>query len=121
VVDVANSLIALLFSDIKNERFIINGANLKYRDCFDRIAEGLGKSKATIKVTPFLKEIAWRIETFRSFITGRQPLITKETANSAMTDGSYSTVKIKRAINFQFTDINTTIKKYSDWFIEDLK
>ena len=121
VVDVANSLIALLLSDIKNERFIVNGANLKYRDCFDRIAEGLGKSKATIKVTPFLKEIAWRIETFRSFITGRKPLITKETANSAMTDGSYSTAKIKSAINFQFTDINNTIKKYCDWFIEDLK
>jgi nucleoside-diphosphate-sugar epimerase len=121
VVDVVNSLVALLFSDIKNERFIINGANLKYRDCFDRIAEGLGKSKATIKVTPFLKEIAWRIETFRSFITGRKPLITKETANSAMMDGFYSTAKIKSAINFQFTDINTTIKKYCDWFIEDLK
>ena len=37
-VDVAESLIQLLFSNIRNERFIINGANLKYRDCFDRIA-----------------------------------------------------------------------------------
>ena len=57
VSDVAESIIQLLFSDIKNERFIVSGANLKYRDCFDRIAVALGKRKATIKVTPFLKAV----------------------------------------------------------------
>ena len=121
VVDVADSLVALLFSDVKNERFIVNGANLKYRDCFDRIAVALGKPKATIKVSPFLKEIAWRVDVIRSFVTGENPLLTKETANSAMINSTYSTVKIKNAIDFNFTDMDTTIKKYSDWFIADLK
>ena len=121
VVDVADSLVALLFSDVKNERFIVNGANLKYRDCFDRIAVALGKPKATIKVSPFLKEIAWRVDVIRSFVTGKTPLLTKETANSAMTNSTYSTAKIKNAIDFNFTDMDATIKKYSDWFIADLK
>jgi len=121
VVDVSSSLIALLFSKIKNERFIVNGANLKYRDCFDRIAVAFNKPKATIKVTPFLKEIAWRLELLRSLVTGKSPLLTKETANSAMTDSSYSTSKIEQAISYQFTDIDATIKKYAAWFITDLK
>ncbi|MBT4881872.1 MAG: NAD-dependent epimerase/dehydratase family protein [Flavobacteriales bacterium] len=121
VVDVSSSLIALLFSKIKNERFIVNGANLKYRDCFDRIAVAFNKPKATIKVTPFLKEIAWRLEAVKSFVTAKTPLITKETANSAMTDSSYSTSKIEQAISYQFTDIDATIKKYATWFIADLK
>ena len=121
VIDVANSLINLLFSGKKNERFIVNGANLKYRDCFDRIAIALGKPKASIKVTPFLKEVAWRLEAIRSFITSATPLLTKETANSAMTDGAYSTEKIKKAITFQFTAIETTIQKYANWFLADLK
>ena len=112
VVDVAKILIFLLFSDIKNERFIVNGVNLKYRDMFDRIAVGFGKPKATIKVSPLLKEIAWRLEGIRSFISGKNPLITKETANSAMTNSSYSTEKIIKSIGFIFTDIDTTIKKY---------
>ncbi len=120
VLDVANSLVALLLSSVKNERFIVNGTNLKYRDCFDRIAIALGKPKATIKVTPFLKELAWRLEAIRSFITSKKPLLTKETANSAMTDGAYSTEKIKKEIDFQFTPIEQTIKKYCDWFIADL-
>jgi len=121
VVDVANSLISLLFSDIKNERFIVNGANLKYRDIFDRIALSFGNPKATIKVRPLLKEIAWRLEVIRSFISGNPPLITKETANSAMTNSSYSTEKIIKTIGFIFTDIDTTIKRYCDWYIKDLK
>ena len=119
VADVAESLIQLLFSDVKNERFIVNGANLKYRDCFDRIAVALCKPKATIKVTPFLKEIAWRIEAIKSLITGKTPLITKETANSAMTQSTFSTTKIEKTIGFQFTDIDVTINKYANWFIAD--
>ena len=119
VLDVANSLVSLLFSNVKNERFIVNGANLKYRDCFDRIAVAVNKPKATIKVTPFLKEIAWRLEAIRTFVTGNKPLITRETANNAMTDSSYSTTKIISAIDFNFTDIDVTIKKYADWFIAD--
>ena len=117
--DVANSLVSLLFSNVKNERFIVNGANLKYRDCFDRIAVAVNKPKATIKVTPFLKEIVWRLEAIRTFITGNKPLITRETADNAMTDSSYSTAKIISAIDFNFTDIDVTIKKYADWFIAD--
>lgn len=119
VLDVANSLILLLFSNVKNERFIVNGANLRYRDCFDRIAVAINKPKATIKVTPFLKEIAWRLEATRAFLTGNKPLLTRETADSAMTDNSYSTTKITNAIDFDFMDIDITIKKYADWFIAD--
>ena len=120
VIDVANSLVDLLLSSVKNERFIVNGANLKYRDCFDRIAVALGKPKASIKVTPFLKEVAWRFEAIRSFIISKKPLLTKETANSAMTDGVYSTEKIKKVINFEFTSIDSTIEKYANWFLADL-
>ena len=82
--------------DIKNERFIVSGANLKYRDCFDRIAVALGKRKATIKVTPFLKEIAWRVQAIRYLITGKAPLITKETANTSMIRRSFSNAKIEK-------------------------
>ena len=119
--DVAESVLQLLFSEIKNERFIVNGANLKYRDCFDRIALAFNKPKATIKVTPLLKEIAWRVEAVRAFFTAQKPLLTRETANSAMTSSTFDTSKIEKMINFQFTDIDATIKKYAAWFIADLK
>ncbi len=119
VCDVADLIIMLLFSDIKNERFIANSANLKYRDCFEMIALALGKKPATIKVTPILKEIAWRLEAIKFFITGARPLLTRETANSAMSNRKFSTEKIKSTLDFQFKDINDTIKKYANWFVAD--
>ena len=119
VVDVANCAILLLQSDIKNERFIVNGANMKFRTLFDLIAEGFGNKKATIKVTPLLKGIAWRLEFIISFITGRNPLLTKETANSAMKNNSYSTQKIEDAIAYKFTPIQESVTKYCKWFLDN--
>ena len=121
VLDVSEALIQLLFSKEKNERFILNGANLKYRVCFDMIAERLGKNKATIRVTPLLKEIAWRMEAVRCFFLRKKPLITKETANNAMNYRTFSSKKIEERLGYEFIDIKYTIKKYCDWFIADLK
>lgn len=119
VIDVAEILVQLLFSSAKNERYIVNGINLKYQDCFNKIAEVMRKPKATIKVTSFLKEFAWRIETVKSFLTGKKPLITKETANSAMSKKAYDSTKIKKFLSYEFTDFNTTINKYANWFLAD--
>ena len=121
VTDVAECAITLLQSDIKNERFIINGENLKYREVFDMIAIEFKKKKATIKVTPFLKETAWRMELIRSFITGKIPLITKETVNTAMKNSSYSTKKIENAISFKFVPIKESVKRYCEWFSKNIK
>ena len=118
VTDVAECTIRLLQSDIKNERFIINGQNLKFRVVFDIISDEFKKKKACIKMTPFLKEIAWRGELIRSYITGRNPLITKETINTAMKNSSYSNKKIENAISFKFIPIKESIKKYCAWFLK---
>ena len=90
-------------------------------ELFDMIAEGFNKKKATIKVTPLMKELAWRIELFRSFITRKRAVITKETANSAMKENSYSTKKIQDAISFKFMPIQESVKKYCQWFSERIE
>ena len=66
VVDVAKCVVKLLEKEIINERFILNAKNIKYRDIFDSIAENLNKPKPHIKVSPLIKEIAWRIEWLKS-------------------------------------------------------
>ena len=119
VVDVAKCLIKLLEKEIINERFILNAENKKYRDIFDSIAENLNKPKPHIKVSPLIKEIAWRIEWLKSFITNKSPLITKETANTAMKNKSFSNEKIIKALDYKFIPIEESIKHYSQWFLEE--
>ena len=36
-----------------------------------------------------------------------------------MSNRKFSTEKIKSALDFQFKDINDTIKKYANWFVAD--
>ena len=119
VVDVAKCVIKLLEKEIINERFILNAENIKYRDIFDSIAENLNKPKAHIKVSPLIKEIAWRIEWLMSLITNKSPLITKETANTAMKNKSFSNEKIIKALDYKFIPIEESIKHYSQWFLEE--
>ena len=119
VLDVAKCVVKLLEKEIINERFILNAENKKYRDIFDSIAENLNKPKPHIKVSPLIKEIAWRIEWLKSFITKKIPLITKETANTAMKNKSFSNEKIIKALDYKFIPIEESIKHYSQWFLEE--
>tara|TARA_B100000902_G_scaffold44294_1_gene51865 strand:+ start:5537 stop:6541 length:1005 start_codon:yes stop_codon:yes gene_type:complete len=120
VLDVAESFVSLFFSDIKNERFIINSVNLSYREFFDKLAKSFGKPKPYLRANQLLKGLAWRFEWIKCFIFGGNPLITKETAASSGRSHQYSNEKVKEKIDFEFTDIDKTIKKYSQWFINDL-
>ena len=119
VLDVAKCVVKLLEKEIINERFILNAENKKYRDIFDSIAENLNKPKPHIKVSPLIKEIAWRIEWLKSFITNKSPLITKETANTAMKNKSFSNEKIIKTLDYKFIPIEESIKHYSQWFLEE--
>jgi nucleoside-diphosphate-sugar epimerase len=118
VCDVVKSLIFLMENDYLNERYIINSENLKYRDLFNWISESLDKPKPSIEVTPFIKEVAWRVESIRSFFSGKAPLITKETARQAMSTSLYDNSKIKQ-LGIEFTPIKQSVKKYCNWYIDD--
>jgi len=120
VVDIANITILFLHNNIKNERFVLNGTNLKYRDAFNLIADEFGVKRASIKVTPLIKELALRLESMRSFFLQNSPLLTKETAESSMSIKSYSSSKIKKKIDYNFISFNDSVKKYCKFFKRDL-
>ena len=118
--DVAKITMLFLENKIKNERFLLNGTNISYKNAFNKIADEFGVKRATIKVTPFLKELAWRLDSIKSFVTGRPSLLTKETANSAMKNVSYSSSKVKKTLDYEFIPFDVTIKKYCSFFKNEL-
>jgi dihydroflavonol-4-reductase len=78
----------------------------------------MNKSKAHVLVTPFMKEVAWRIEAFRCLFTGKPPLVTKETARQAMRVTTYSNQKIQE-FGYTFTPIKQSVEKYSAWCLRE--
>ena len=111
VKDVARAMILLMDSSIQSERFIVSGENSSYKDVFDKMADAFHKKRPAKKVTPFLAAIVWRLEAIKSKFNGTKPLITKETAHTALTKVAYDNRKIKNALpGFEFCKLDETIK-----------
>jgi nucleoside-diphosphate-sugar epimerase len=108
--DVAKAMIELMNSDITAERFIISAENRSYADVFNMIANAFGKKKPYRQVTPALAKIVWRLEAIKSFFTGKDPLITKETAATALAQVKFDNSKLKRFLpGFTYHSIEDTI------------
>ncbi len=115
VQDVVKAMIALMSSDITNERFILNGWNLSYKELFDAIAKQFNKKQPTKLATPFLASIAWRVEKVKSLFTGKNPLLTKETAASAQKNIAYNNSKLIKALpGFTFNTFENTVQRVCD-------
>lgn len=111
VADVANAVVKLLFSDIKNERFILSGGYTTYQELFAKIAHNFGKKAPSKAVSALLAEVIWRFEAARSWLTGSRPLITKETAKTARTKLIFDGKKIKNKLNFDYTPLDETVAR----------
>lgn len=110
--DVSRAIVQLLATNIRSERFILNGDNWSYRKLFDTIADSFGKRRPYRKATPFLSAVAWRLEKVRAWFTGKHEILTKETAKVAQSNTNFDNHKILNALpGFMFTDLETTIKK----------
>lgn len=120
--DVARFTLRLAESDITGQRFLLNGENMPYKTMFEMIADVLEKPKATIKVTPFLREIAWRVEWLRGRLTGKKTLITRETARASGTTFRFHNQKSLAAFpDFSYTPIAKTIAETGKIFLEAQK
>ena len=115
VVDVAKAMIALMNSDISSERFILSGWNLPYKKVFDEIAINFNKKLPSKKVTAFIAAIVWRLKKLESYFTGKNPLLTKETAATALTNVEYDNSKLLKAIpEFKYSNFEESIQRICD-------
>ncbi len=117
--DVAQCMIKLTNSEISNQRFVLNSENLPYRKVFDLIAENLNKPKAQYYANRFMSGIAWRASGLISAISGKKPLLTKETVLAANNTKAYSNKKIKQSIEHDFTKIEDSINEISQFFVKN--
>lgn len=109
--DVATAMVLLMKSDITGERYILSAENKSYRSIFTEMALAFGKKPPTRKVNPTLAAIVWRIEKVKSLITGKEALLTKETAETAQQKVSFDNSKILKALpGFTFKPVSQTIR-----------
>lgn len=108
--DVAKAMLALMESDISSQRFILSAENKSYQEVINIIAKAFNKKLPNKKITPLFAEIVWRLEAIKSMFTGNDPLITKETAATALTKASFDNTKLKKFLpDFNYIKLEDTI------------
>ncbi len=108
--DVAKAMTALMESEISGERFILSAQTMCYKDIFSLIAKSFKKRIPYKKVTPLMAKVAWRLESIKSIFTGKEPLVTKETAATALATFEYDNSKLFQFIpDFKYLPIEQTI------------
>lgn len=119
--DVASAMIALMESHISAERFIISAENRSFKEVFTLMANAFGKKPPHKKVTPLLAQIVWRLEKIKSLFTGKDPLVTKETAKTALATVHFDNSKLKKFLpDFSYRPIEETIKHTCSIFQQKL-
>lgn len=115
--DIADAIVKLLASEVQGERFILSAGSASYQELFAAIAKGFGKRPPHLKVGVGLAGVIWRIEAVRSWLTGSRPLITKDTARSATHHFEFDNGKLKRALDFDFQPLDTTVRRVCESFL----
>lgn len=112
--DVAQIMIRLMENGINSERYILSAENRSYKDIFTKMALAFGKNPPHKKATLFVSGIVWRWEKLKSFFSKADPLLTRETAETAQMHVSYDNSKILKSLpGFQFRSIDASIAAFS--------
>lgn len=113
VADVVRAMKLLMdTSNISAERFILCAENLPYKEVFTRMAKNFHKKPPPRKVTPLLAAIVWRLEAVKGLFTGKAPMLTKETAKTALAKVYFDNSKLQRYfLNFAYTPVTESLQR----------
>jgi len=112
VLDVVKAMIELMNSNIVAQRFILSAETTTYKNLFTLIANAFGKKPPSRTVTPLIAAIVWRLEALKAMFTGKQPLLTKETAKTAQAKVSFNNSKLLTHLpSFTYKPLSTSIER----------
>jgi nucleoside-diphosphate-sugar epimerase len=122
VQDVARAMIQLMENEISGERFILSAENRSYKNILDLMSKGFDKKPPHKKVTPFLSDMVWRLEAIKQFFTGKDALVTKETARTAMAKVNFENSKlIKIFPGWEYQPLEDTINRICAALLDQYK
>lgn len=107
--DVVKSMVLLMASNIKNERYILVNQNLTYQEVFRSMAEGFGLEPPSKQISLSLLEILWRIDFLKSTLFGKRRKITKNLVKGLYEPDNYDNSKSKTIPGFAYESLEDVI------------
>tara|TARA_R110002049_G_scaffold70608_6_gene182370 strand:- start:4140 stop:5150 length:1011 start_codon:yes stop_codon:yes gene_type:complete len=116
--DVVSIMIALLKSDIINERYILVAENWTYKQFLQTLAKNVNSKEPKKMASKKLLNLAWRLDWLKHKITGKRRQLTKQIAQSLSSETDYNSDKIKNALSYSFKDINESITEIGSLYLK---
>ncbi|WP_273446369.1 NAD-dependent epimerase/dehydratase family protein [Neolewinella agarilytica] len=116
VEDVVDATLFALDRDIDGDRFLLNAANLSWKDTQRMIAESIGAKPPAYRMPAWQSALLWPIEGLRARLTGKRPLITRETHHSVQSSFQYDGSDYVKASGRAYRDIGEVISKIGHWY-----
>lgn len=101
------------------ERWVLVGENLNMRDFMHLTADYLGRTRARIRVRPWMAGLAWMFFAIKHLFGGKEPSVTRETSRASLHQYFYSSEKIIRQLPFTFTPIKETLHQICQQYLTD--
>lgn len=111
--DLVQAIVTVIDQQLTGQRYIIAGHNVSYQSLFGQIAEHLGVPAPSRVLSPLMGRIAWRLEALRSRLTGKRPLITKETIRNSHFVSIYDVSKSIDELGIDYRPLHDTLRDIS--------
>ncbi len=111
VEDVVTCMLRLMNNTINGERYTVVSENISYQEFLNFIADTLKVKRPFIYASKAFLSFAWRIDWFLSLILRKKRIVTKAIAKTSHSTVEYDNTKIKTALNYEFLEMKTYLKK----------
>jgi dihydroflavonol-4-reductase len=109
--DVADIIYRLYSGAGAGEKIIANAGAIELKSLLAEIARRLGKKEPSLRVSGGWLRAVVRLEEIRCLFSGREPVITRESARFATETFFYNNRKVKEELGFKFRELAETL----DW------
>ncbi|HEY8367519.1 MAG TPA: NAD-dependent epimerase/dehydratase family protein [Bacteroidia bacterium] len=116
VKDVCKALIALLQSEVRNERFVLVSETVPFKKMIEVIASELKVKAPQKEISPLLLKIAVKLSGIWAKISGKEPILSSELAKTSQKQSQYLNTKIQETIHFKFTPVEDSLRRTAQEF-----
>ncbi len=110
--DVATATRLALESAITEQRYLICADNWTFRSLQQEMANAFGVKGPSIRATPLLLGMAWRMATLKGWLTGKPALLSKESARVGISQTRFDNRKFLETFPaFQYRPLTQTIQE----------
>lgn len=118
VEDVVTIMIALIKSNITNERFILVAENWSYKDFLQAMAKAVNAKIPEKLASIKLLQIGWRLDWLNHKLFGKRRLLTKHLVSSLSTQKTFDNTKIKSQLQYDFKPVSESITEIGTLYLK---